>query len=100
MPIPPPMTCAGLGLGVFVLYLLLPPLPILPCGSLDGAGLPIGRNRFCRLPIITGDCVASGDDPCPVGEENELLGVAERELLSDTVLEKEKKRGTINGTAC
>lgn len=65
---------------------MLPPLPVLPlpCGSLNGAGLPMGRNRFCRLPIITGDCVASGDDPCPVGDEKELLGVAERELLRDT----------------
>lgn len=83
---PPPVIECGFGLGVFVLY-LLPPLPVLPlppCGSLNGAGLPMGKNRFCRLPIITGDCVASGDDPCPVGDENELLGVAERELLRDT----------------
>lgn len=49
----------------------------------------MGINTFCRLPIVTGDWVvlarASGDEACPVGEENELHGVAERELLSDTV---------------
>lgn len=77
------------GLGVFVLNFPPPPPP--PWGSdEDGAaGLPMGINTFCRLPIVTGDWVvlarASGDEACPVGEENELHGVAERELLSDTV---------------
>lgn len=35
--------------------------------------------------MVTGDCVllASGDEACPVGDENELHGVAERELLRD-----------------
>lgn len=46
----------------------------------------MGMNTFCRLPIVTGDWVvlASGDEACPVGDENELHGVAERELLRDT----------------
>lgn len=81
-PAPPLLPASGFGLGVLVLYLL----PPLPCGvSAEGAGLPIGMNTFCRLPMVTGDWVACGDEPCPVGDENELLGVADRELLSDTV---------------
>lgn len=36
--------------------------------------------------MVTGDWVvlANGDEACPVGDENELHGVADRELLNDT----------------
>lgn len=44
----------------------------------------MGMKTFCRFPMVTGDWVvlASGDDACPVGDEN-VHGVADRELLSD-----------------
>lgn len=46
----------------------------------------MGIKTFCRFPMVTGDWVvlARGDEACPVGEENELHGVADRELLKDT----------------
>lgn len=58
---------------------------LLWCSEEDGAGLPMGMKTFCRFPMVTGDWVvlARGDDACPVGDEN-VHGVADRELLSDT----------------
>lgn len=46
----------------------------------------MGIKTFCRFPMVTGDWVvlARGDEACPVGDENELQGVADRELLRDT----------------
>lgn len=46
----------------------------------------MGIKTFCRFPMVTGDWVvlARGDEACPVGDENELHGVADRELLRDT----------------
>lgn len=45
----------------------------------------MGIKTFCRFPMVTGDWVvlARGDEACPVGDENELHGVADRELLRD-----------------
>lgn len=50
----------------------------------------MGMKTFCRFPMVTGDWVvlASGDDACPVGDEN-VHGVADRELLSDTGIRRE-----------
>lgn len=68
------------------------------CGCC-AAGLPIGMNKFWRFPTVTGDWFAFiGDDTWFVGDEND--GVAERELLKDTVgLNSKKKTGCdfING---
>lgn len=56
---------------------------MLTCGCC-AAGLPIGMNKFWRLPTVTGDWFAFiGDDTWFVGEEND--GVAERELLRETI---------------
>lgn len=45
----------GLGVVLFVFHL---------DGSFGAAGLPIGINKFCRLPTVTGDCVTFiGDVP-------------------------------------
>lgn len=45
----------GIGLGVLVLFHF---------DESDGAGLPIGKNIFCLLPTVNGDCVTFiGDVP-------------------------------------
>lgn len=39
-------------------------------------------KTFWQEPTVIGDCIISGEEPWPVGDEN--AGVAERELPRDT----------------